>query len=117
MVLKGTSTNKTIVILDNVKDSNILSDLKFFGAVETKKTKNKTFFKFNRGKKFIKNKMYWNIQEVAEAYNSDFIDKKWVKTARCNWCGCYLGDLEEKDIVNNTCRECFEMIEKTVSLL
>lgn len=51
MIAKGISTNKTKVILDNCKDSKLLSNLKFFGAVETKKTKRYTYFNCNRNKK------------------------------------------------------------------
>ena len=68
MVAKGTSTNKTKVILDNVEDSNLLSNLMFFGVKVTKKTKRYTFLKFNANKKKIVSLLKWDYQGIVEKY-------------------------------------------------
>lgn len=68
MVAKGTSKNKTKVILDNIEDSNLLSNLMFFGAKVTKKTKRYTYLKFNANKKKITSLLKWDYQGIVENY-------------------------------------------------
>lgn len=51
MLAKGTSKNRTIVRLDNLREEKLISNMKFFGAVETKKNKRYTYFNFCRSKK------------------------------------------------------------------
>lgn len=68
MIAKGISTNKTKVILDNNKDSNLLSNLMFFGAEVTKKTKRYTYLKFNANKKKIISLLKWDYQGIVEEY-------------------------------------------------
>lgn len=65
MVAKGTN-KKTRVILDNVKDNDLIENLKFFGAVETKKSKRYTLFIFNINKKKVLNCLRGDIQAAAE---------------------------------------------------
>ena len=68
MVAKGTSKNKTKVILDNIEDSDLLSNLMFFGAKVTKKTKRYTCLKFNANKKKIISLLKWDYQGIVEEY-------------------------------------------------
>lgn len=68
MVAKGISTNKTKVILDNIEDSNLLSNLMFFGAKVTKKTKRYTYLKFNANKKKVIYLLGWDYQGIVEEY-------------------------------------------------
>lgn len=65
MVVKGTN-KKTRVILDNVKDNDLIENLKFFGAKETKKSKRYSLFIFNRNKKKILKNLSIDIQAAAE---------------------------------------------------
>lgn len=30
---------------------------------------------------------------------------------RCDYCKCFLEELDEEDIIGNTCRECYEHFE------
>lgn len=30
---------------------------------------------------------------------------------RCDYCGCFLEDLDEEDVIGNTCRQCYEYFE------